>query len=99
MDEFPTWSYLFRRLDKKEKMNIKIDEHNKIYCTISRNELNKKNMKISELAYGTEAAKKLFKEIIKQAEKQYNTIFQNNYFIIDAIPQNEDEITLIIFAK
>lgn len=89
-------SYLFRRLDKKKKMNIKIDKHNKIHCTISRNELNERNMKISELVYGTKAAQNLFNEIIKQTEKQYGIIQKDNCFIIDAIPENENEIKLII---
>lgn len=77
-------------------MNIKIDKHNKIHCTISRNELNKRNMKISEIAHGTKAAQNLFNEIMEQAQKQRSYIIQSNSYIIDAVPENDDKITLII---
>ena len=47
---------------KIEKLN-----ENQIRCTLTRADLAARHLKLSELAYGTEKAKSLFRDMMKQA--------------------------------
>jgi adapter protein MecA 1/2 len=53
-------------------------------------------MKLSELAYGTDKARRLFQEMMKQAQLQYGFETDNTPLMIEAIPINTDSIILII---
>ena len=44
----------------------KVNEH-QIRCTLTREDLLNRELKISELAYGTEKAKSLFRDMMQQA--------------------------------
>ena len=48
-------------------MKIERLSENSIRCTLNRADLDSRELKISELAYGTEKAKSLFKDMIAQA--------------------------------
>ena len=48
-------------------MKIEKINDNQIRCTLTRDDLNNRQLKLSELAYGTEKAKELFREMMQQA--------------------------------
>jgi len=80
-------------------MKVTIHEENKIRCQISRIDLQKRNMKISEFAHGTKAARELFNTILEQAKTDHNFQFKSTNLMISAEPINENEIALIINEK
>ena len=48
-------------------MKIEKVNDNQIRCTLTRDDLASRELKISELAYGTEKAKNLFRDMMKPA--------------------------------
>lgn len=76
-------------------MNIFKLKNNTIICIISRDDLDKRHMKISELAHGTRKGKRLFNEIMKHIEKKYNYTPKETLFM-EAQPIDEHKILLAI---
>ena len=52
-------------------MKIEKINDNQIRCTLTREDLENHQIRISELAYGTEKAKKLFRDMMQQAQIQF----------------------------
>ena len=48
-------------------MKIEKINDNQIRCTLTRDDLAQRQLKLSELAYGSEKAKSLFREMMQQA--------------------------------
>ena len=76
---------------KIEKLN-----DNQIRCTLTRSDLNARELKLSELAYGTEKAKTLFQDMMQQAAFEFGFDAENIPLMIEAIPSSADSIVLII---
>lgn len=76
---------------KIEKMN-----ENQIRCTLTREDLASRELKISELAYGTEKAKSLFRDMMQQANFEFGFEAEDIPLMIEAIPMNAECIVLII---
>lgn len=76
---------------KIEKMN-----DNQIRCTLTREDLASRQLKVSELAYGTEKAKTLFRDMMQQANFQFGFEAEDIPLMIEAIPMDADSIVLII---
>jgi adapter protein MecA 1/2 len=76
---------------KIEKINDK-----QIRCTLTREDLEQHHLRISELAYGTEKAKQLFRDMMEQAQRQFGFEADNIPLMIEAIPVNMDSVILII---
>ena len=53
--------------------NMKIEKinDNQIRCTLTREDLADRQLKLSELAYGTEKAKTLFRDMMQQAAYEF----------------------------
>ena len=68
--------------------NMKIEKinDNQIRCTLTREDLENHQIRISELAYGTEKAKKLFRDMMQQAQIQFGFEADNIPLMIEAIP-------------
>lgn len=77
-------------------MKIEKINENQIRCTLTREDLEHHQIRISELAYGTEKAKKLFRDMMQQAQIQFGFEADNIPLMIEAIPINTDSIILII---
>ena len=52
-------------------MKIERVNENQIRCTLSSFDLSVRNLNLGELAYGTEKARNLFREMIQKASKPY----------------------------
>ena len=52
-------------------MKIEKVNDNQIRCTLTRADLDDRHLKLSELAYGTEKAKSLFRDMMQQATYEF----------------------------
>ena len=78
-------------------MNMKIEKlsDNQIRCTLTRADLAERQLQLSELAYGTEKAKSLFRDMMQQAAFEFGFEAEDIPLMIEAIPSS-DSIVLII---
>ncbi|MBR3824776.1 MAG: adaptor protein MecA [Lachnospiraceae bacterium] len=76
---------------KIEKLN-----ENQIRCTLTKEDLASRQLKISELAYGTEKAKNLFRDMMQQANYEFGFEAEDIPLMIEAVPLNGECIVLII---
>lgn len=77
-------------------MKIEKINDNQIRCTLTRADLADRQLKISELAYGTEKAKSLFHDMMQQAAYECGFEAEDIPLMIEAIPASADSIVLII---
>ena len=63
----------------------KINE-NQIRCTLTKADLEDRQIRLSELAYGTEKAKSLFRDMMQQANIEFGFEADNIPLMIEAIP-------------
>ena len=77
---------------------MKIEKVNdqQIRCTLTKADLADRELKISELAYGTEKAKNLFRDMMQQASYEFGFEAEDIPLMIEAIPLSGDCIVLII---
>ena len=73
----------------------KVNDH-QIRCTLTRDDLAKRDLKITELAYGTDKAKELFQDMMQQANIEFGFDAEDTPLMIEAIPINSECIVLII---
>ena len=77
-------------------MKIEKINDNQIRCTLTKEDLDSHQIRISELAYGTEKAKRLFRDMMQQAQIQFGFEADNIPLMIEAIPVSAESIILII---
>lgn len=77
-------------------MKIERINENQIRCTLTKEDLLNRHLRISELAYGSEKAKALFKDMMEQASAECG--FEAEYIplMIEAVPVAPDSLVLII---
>lgn len=87
-------------IDKSERevfyMKIEKINDNQIKCTLNKSDLASRQIKISELAYGTEKAKSLFRDMMQQASYEFGFEAEDIPLMIEAIPISADCIVLVI---
>ena len=76
---------------KIEKLN-----ENQIRCTLTKEDLAERQIKLSELAYGTEKVKSLFRDMMQQASYEFGFEAEDLPLMIEAIPLSADTIILVI---
>lgn len=76
---------------KLEKIN-----ENKIRCILTRDDLEGRHIKLSEIAYGSEKARSLFRDMMEQASHQLGFEADNIPLMIEAIPMPNECIILDI---
>ena len=76
-------------------MKIERINDNQIRCILTKSDLAQRAIKISELAYGSEKAKTLFRDMMRQAQKELGFNAEDIPLMIEAIPYSE-HIVLII---
>ena len=77
-------------------MKIEKVNENQIRCTLSRKELADRQIKLSELAYGSEKARSLFRDMIEQANDEFGFEANDIPLMIEAIPLSGENIILQI---
>lgn len=73
----------------------RVNDH-QIRCTLTREDLADRELKLSELAYGTEKAKSLFRDMMQQASFEFGFEAEDIPLMIEAIPLSSECIILII---
>ena len=76
---------------KLEKLN-----DNQIRCTLTKDGLADRQIKLSELAYGSEKAKSLFRDMMLQASAEFGFEANEVPLMIEAIPMPDECVVLII---
>lgn len=77
-------------------MKIERLSENQIRCTLNRRDLEERELRISELAYGTEKAKILFRDMMQQASYEVGFEADDIPLMIEAIPVSPETLVLII---
>lgn len=77
-------------------MKIEKISDNQIRCTLNKNDLIDRELRISELAYGTEKAKALFRDMIQQAFYEFGFEVDDIPLMIEAIPVSTECLILVI---
>ena len=77
-------------------MKIEKINENQIRCTLTKEDLADRQIKISELAYGSEKAKSLFQDMIEQANYEFGFEVGDIPLMIEAIPLSGENIVLQI---
>ena len=67
-----------------------------IRCTLSKEDLSQRQLHLSELAYGSEKAKELFRDMMQQASIELGFEADNIPLMIDAIPISNDCLVLVV---
>ena len=77
-------------------MKIEKINDNQIRCTLTRQDLADREINLSELAYGTEKAKLLFRDMMQQAAYEFGFEANDIPLMIEAIPISSDSVILIV---
>lgn len=77
-------------------MKIEKINNNQIKCVLNKGDLTSRQIKVSELAYGTDKAQELFKDMMSQANDEFGFEANDMPLMIEAVPLSADSIMLII---
>lgn len=77
-------------------MKIERLNENQIRCTLNKSDLASKQLKINELAYGSDKAKELFRDMMQQASYELGFEAEDTPLMIEAIPVSSECIVLIV---
>lgn len=77
-------------------MKIERISENQIRCMVSKEDLLSRQMKLSELAYGSEKARQLFKEMMEQASYELGFDAEDMPLIVEAVPISSESLILLV---
>lgn len=77
-------------------MKIEKVNDNQIRCTLTKEDLANRQIKLSELAYGSDKAKDLFHDMMQQASYELGFEADDIPLMIEAIPLSTESIILIV---
>lgn len=77
-------------------MKLERINDNQIRCTLNKQDLQDRELRINELAYGTEKAKELFRDMMQQASYELGFEAEDIPLMIEAIPVSTECLVLII---
>ncbi len=77
-------------------MKIERINENQIRCTLDRQDLDSRQLRINELSYGSPKTKKLFKDVMRQAQVQVGFEAEDLPLAIEAIPTSADSLVIVI---
>lgn len=77
-------------------MKIERISDNQIRCTLNKDDLQDRELRISELAYGSDKAKQLFRDMMQQAAYEFGFEANDIPLMIEATPISADCLVLVI---
>lgn len=77
-------------------MRIEKISEKQIRCTLSHDDLSTRHINAAELAYGSEKARSLFREMLTKASREFGFQAENTPLMIEAVPLAGDSIMLLI---
>ena len=85
-------------IKKKGSEPVRIEKisDKQIRCTLNKQDLSDRELRISELAYGPDKAKALFRDMMQQASYEFGFETEDIPLMIEAIPMYPDTLVLVI---
>ena len=77
-------------------MKIERIDDNSIKCTLSSTDLSARDLNLRDMTYGSQAAKRLFNEMMQKAKEEVGFSIENTPLMIEAIPLQGGAVQLII---
>lgn len=77
-------------------MKIERINENQIRCTLTSDDLSVRNLNLGELAYGSEKARNLFREMIQKASNEVGFEAEDIPLMVEAIPLSNESVVLVI---
>lgn len=77
-------------------MRIDRISENQIRCYLSKEEMDSRQLRLKELAYGTEKAQKLFHEMMQEAYARYGFSADNMPIMVEAVPLQDESLVLTV---
>ncbi len=77
-------------------MKIERIHENQIRCTLTSFDLSVRNLNLGELAYGSEKARSLFREMIQKASNEVGFEAEDIPLMVEAIPLSNESVMLVI---
>lgn len=77
-------------------MKIEKINENQIKCLLTKADLDSRHLSVNELAYGSDQANTLFREMTEQANRKYGFTIDDSPVMVEAIPLPNDSIILLI---
>ena len=77
-------------------MKIERINENQIRCTLTSLDLSSRNLNLGELAYGSEKARSLFREMIQKASNEVGFDAEDIPLMVEAIPLSGESVMLVI---
>ena len=77
-------------------MKIERINESQIRCTLTSFDLSVRNLNLGELAYGTEKARNLFREMIQKASNEVGFEADDIPLMVEAIPLSNESVMLVI---
>ena len=77
-------------------MKIEKVNDNQIRCILTAEDLASRGLRLSELAYGTDKARRLFRDMMEQAEREFGFTAEGMPIMIEAIPLSQDSIAVVV---
>lgn len=77
-------------------MKIERINENQIRCTLTSFDLSARNLNLGELAYGSEKARNLFREMIQKASNEVGFEAEDIPLMVEAIPLSNESVMLVI---
>ena len=77
-------------------MKIEKISDNQIRCTLTAADLEERKIKLSELVYGGEKARSLFRDMMIEAYRKFGFLADNIPLMIEAVPMSSEGLVLLI---
>ena len=89
IDDFQQYSYTVSM--RLEKVN-----DNQIRCILTKEDLEERKIKFSELTFGGEKAKRLFRDVMQEANFLFGFEINDNPLMIEAVPMQSGMVVFVI---
>ena len=77
-------------------MRIEKISDTQVKFILSKNDLEERNIKINELAYGSEKTHRLFQEMMRQAHVECNFESENTPLMVEAMPVGRSHVVIVV---
>ena len=77
-------------------MRIEKISETQVKFILSKTDLDERNIKINELAYGSEKTHRLFQEMMRQAHAECNFESENTPLMVEAMPVGRSHVVIVV---
>ena len=86
-----------KRVSKRGKiMKIEKISETQVKFILSKSDLDERDIKMNELAYGSEKAHRLFQEMMQQAHMECNFESENTPLMVEAMPIGQSHVVIVV---